>query len=99
MQQLEQQVAQAQTATVIAKEAKKLGLRPESRLTFIDLRSKKILDQPGTTATELAGRRDPAKAGRHRQAKAANDPRAAKDPRAANDPRGGKRITARGASQ
>jgi hypothetical protein len=59
VQQLEQQVAQAQTATVIAREARKLGLRPDHKLTFIDLRSKKILDQPGTTVTELAGRRVP----------------------------------------
>ena len=72
VQQLEQQVALAQTATVIAREAKKLGMRPESRLTFVDLRSSKILDQPGTTARELAGLRIPAStagngkhAGRH----------------------------------
>jgi hypothetical protein len=59
VQQLGQQVAQAQTATVIAQEARKLGLRPESKLTFIDLRSKKILAQPDTSVTELAGRRTP----------------------------------------
>ena len=64
VQQLEQQVAQAQTATVIAKEARMLGLRPESKLIFIDLRSRKILTQPGVTARELAGRRAPVKAAR-----------------------------------
>ncbi len=59
VQQLEQQVAQAQTASVIAREAWKLGLRPQGKLIFINLRSKKIVAQPGTTRTELAGRRVP----------------------------------------
>jgi hypothetical protein len=59
VQQLEQQVAQAQTAGVIAREAWKLGLRPQGKLIFINLRSKRIVAQPGTTRADLAGRRVP----------------------------------------
>jgi|SRR5580658_2273723 hypothetical protein len=56
VQQLEQQVAAERSAAVIASEARKLGLRPDSKLTFIDLRTGKILTSPGTTKAELAGR-------------------------------------------
>ena len=37
-EQLQQEVAAAQTATVIAKEARKLGMRPEQVPAFVDLR-------------------------------------------------------------
>jgi hypothetical protein len=37
-EQLQQEVAAAQTATVIAKEARKLGMRPEHVPAFVDLR-------------------------------------------------------------
>ncbi len=55
VQQLEQVVAQESSAGQIAKEAKRLGMRPDTQLTFIDLRTKSLVTQPGLTGTELTG--------------------------------------------
>lgn len=50
IQELEQQVATARSAPTIQQEARKLGLRPDPHLVFIDLHSKKIVSQPGRRA-------------------------------------------------
>ena len=42
VQQLQEQVAAHRSWTVIEKEAKRLGMRPDPALTFLDLRSGKI---------------------------------------------------------
>ena len=50
IQELEQQVATARTAPTIEQEARKLGMRSDPHLVFIDLQSKKIVSQPGRRA-------------------------------------------------
>jgi hypothetical protein len=69
VQQLEQEVAQASSAAQIAKAARRLGMRPDANLTFIDLRSKKLVKQPGLSSTDLTGDlvpvQRPKKAGHH----------------------------------
>jgi hypothetical protein len=73
VQQLEQQVAQESSAAQIAKAAKRLGMRPDPNLTFVDLRTKKLVKQPGLTSTALAGDLVPVKRpknGRHDHSRA-----------------------------
>jgi hypothetical protein len=55
VQELQQQIATERSATRIEGEARRLGLRPDPQLIFIDLRTKSIKAQPGLTAAELAG--------------------------------------------
>jgi hypothetical protein len=62
VQELQQQVAAARSAATIAKEARRLGLRPDSELSFIDLRTKSIEASRGAAAAALAVR--PAAGGR-----------------------------------
>lgn len=50
VQQLEQQVATARTAAAIQAEARKLGMRADPHLVFINLHSRKIVAQPGKRA-------------------------------------------------
>jgi hypothetical protein len=56
VQELRQQVASAGTAATIAKEARRLGLRPDPELIFINLRTKKIDAPKGAAAAALAAR-------------------------------------------
>jgi hypothetical protein len=65
VQELEQQVAAEGSAAQIAREARRLGMRPDGHLTFIDLRTKRILAQPGVTDADLAGRTTPVVLRRH----------------------------------
>jgi hypothetical protein len=65
VQELEQQVAAEGSAAQIAREARRLGMRPDAHLTFIDLRTKRILAQPGLTDADLAGRTTPVVPARH----------------------------------
>jgi hypothetical protein len=65
VQELEQQVAAEGSAAQIATEARRLGMRPDGHLTFIDLRTKRILAQPGVTDADLAGRTTPVVPRRH----------------------------------
>jgi hypothetical protein len=55
VQQLREQVATARSATTIAKEAKRLGMRPDPELIFINLRTNKI-EAPRGAAAVLAAR-------------------------------------------
>jgi cell division protein FtsB len=50
VQELEQQVATARSAPAIQAEARKLGMRPDPHLVFLNLHSKKIVAQPGQRA-------------------------------------------------
>ncbi len=50
VQELQQQVATARSAGTIQAEARKLGLRPNPHLVFINLHSRKIVAQPGRRA-------------------------------------------------
>jgi hypothetical protein len=50
VQELEQQVATARSASAIQAEAWKLGMRPDPHLVFLNLHSKKIVAQPGKRA-------------------------------------------------
>lgn len=54
VQQLEQQVASASSAATIAKEARRLGMRPDPELMFINLRTRKIEEPRGAAAIALA---------------------------------------------
>jgi hypothetical protein len=47
VEQLQQDVAAAQTATVIANEARKLGMRPQQVSAFVDLRHHSLLTGRG----------------------------------------------------
>jgi hypothetical protein len=47
VEQLQQDVATAQTATVIANEARKLGMRPQQVPAFVDLRHHSLLTGRG----------------------------------------------------
>jgi hypothetical protein len=50
VQELQQQVATARTATAIQAEARKLGMRLDPHLVFLNLHSKRIEAQPGNRA-------------------------------------------------
>jgi len=50
VQELRQQVATARSAGTIEHEARKLGMRPDPHLVFLNLHSKKIVAQPGKRA-------------------------------------------------
>jgi hypothetical protein len=50
VQELEQQVATARSAGTIESEARRLGMRPDPHLVFLNLHSKKIVAQPGRRA-------------------------------------------------
>ena len=50
VQELEQQVATARSAGTIEAQARRLGLRPDPHLVFLNLHSKKIVAQPGRRA-------------------------------------------------
>jgi hypothetical protein len=50
VQELQQHVAAARSAGAIEHEARKLGLRPDPHLVFINLHSKRIVAQPGNRA-------------------------------------------------
>jgi hypothetical protein len=50
VQELQQQVATARSATAIQAEARKLGMRPDPHLVFLNLHSKRIVAQPGNRA-------------------------------------------------
>jgi cell division septum initiation protein DivIVA len=50
VQQLQQQVATARSASAIQAEARKLGMRPDPHLVFLNLHSKRIEAQPGNRA-------------------------------------------------
>lgn len=50
VQELQQHVAAARSAGMIEQEAKRLGMRPDPHLVFINLHSKKIVAQPGNRA-------------------------------------------------
>jgi cell division protein FtsB len=54
VQELQQQVAAARSATTIAKEARRLGMRPDPDLIFINLRTKSIEAPRGAAAAALA---------------------------------------------
>lgn len=56
VQELEQQVASARTASTIAKEARRLGLRSDPELIFINLNTKTIQAPRGAAAAALARR-------------------------------------------
>lgn len=56
VQELQQQVAAARSATMIEKEARRLGMRPDPELMFINLRTKNIEAPRGAAAAELATR-------------------------------------------
>jgi len=56
VQELQQQVAAARSAATIAKEARRLGMRPDPELVFIDLRTKRIEAPRGAAAAALAAR-------------------------------------------
>jgi len=50
VQELKEQVATARSAGTIEHEARKLGMRPDPHLVFLNLHSKKIVAQPGRRA-------------------------------------------------
>ena len=50
VQELAQQVATARSASAIQAEARKLGMRPDPHLVFLNLHSKRIEAQPGNRA-------------------------------------------------
>jgi cell division protein FtsB len=50
VQELQQQVATARSAGAIEHEARRLGMRPDPHLVFLNLHSKKIVAQPGRRA-------------------------------------------------
>lgn len=56
VQQLQQQVAAARSDAVIEREARRLGLRPDPELVFINLRTKEIEAPRGAAAAALAAR-------------------------------------------
>ncbi len=56
VQELQQQVAAARSATTIAKEARRLGMRPDPELIFINLRTRSIEAPRGAAAAALAAR-------------------------------------------
>jgi hypothetical protein len=56
VQELQQQVAAARSAATIAREAKRLGMRPDPELVFINLRTKKVEAPRGAAAAALAAR-------------------------------------------
>ena len=56
VQELQQQVAAARSAGTIAKEARRLGMRPDPELVFIDLRTNRIEAPRGAAAAALAAR-------------------------------------------
>lgn len=56
VQELQEQVARARSAATIAKEARRLGMRPDPELVFINLRTKKIEAPRGAAAAALAAR-------------------------------------------
>lgn len=56
VQELQQQVATARTAATIAREAWRLGMRPDPQLVFIDLRTNRIEAPRGAAAAALAAR-------------------------------------------
>lgn len=56
VQELQQQVAAARTASMIAKEARRLGMRPDPELMFINLNTKTIQAPRGSAAAALARR-------------------------------------------
>lgn len=56
VQELQQQVAAARSATTIAKEARRLGMRPDPELIFINLGTKSIEAPRGAAAAALAAR-------------------------------------------
>jgi hypothetical protein len=56
VQELQQQVAAARSASTIAKEARLLGMRPDPELTFINLNTKTIQAPRGAAAAALAAR-------------------------------------------
>jgi len=56
VQELQQQVAAARSTGTIAREARRLGMRPDPELVFIDLRTKKIEAPKGAAAAALAAR-------------------------------------------
>jgi hypothetical protein len=69
VQELRQQVTTARSAGAIEAEARKLGLRPDPHLVFLDLHSKRIVAQPGQRAmpaVRSAHRPGPGSAGRTR---------------------------------
>ncbi len=55
VQQLRQQVAGERSASVIEKEARKLGMRPDPRLNFVNLRNGKITVGTGPGSGANAG--------------------------------------------
>ena len=56
VQELQQQVAAARSASMIEKEAKRLGMRPDPELIFINLRTRQIQAPRGAAAAALAAR-------------------------------------------
>lgn len=56
VQELEQQVATARSAATIAKEARRLGMRPDPELIFINLLAMRIEAPRGAVAAALAAR-------------------------------------------
>lgn len=56
VQELQQQVAAARSDATIEKEARRLGMRPDPELIFINLRTKGIEAPRGTAAAALAAR-------------------------------------------
>jgi len=56
VQELQQQVAAEGSAATIAKEAKRLGMRPAPELVFINLRTRKVEAPRGAAAAALAAR-------------------------------------------
>jgi hypothetical protein len=75
VQQLEQEVATASSAAQLAREARRLGMRPDPQLVFLDVRTKSIRAQPGLTKADLAGRSTPVppRSARARTSKAIGD--------------------------
>ncbi|HET7018316.1 MAG TPA: hypothetical protein VFI65_30640 [Streptosporangiaceae bacterium] len=62
VQELQEQVATARSAGMIEREARKLGMRPDPYLVFLNLHSKKIVAQPGKRAIPAGSASHSAKA-------------------------------------
>lgn len=56
LQQLRQTIAAEQSAAVLEREAMALGMRPDPRLTFVDLRNHGLAGQPGRATLAASGR-------------------------------------------
>lgn len=56
VQELQQQVAAARSASMIAREARRLGLRPDPELIFVNLNARTVQAPRGAAAAALAER-------------------------------------------